>query len=820
VASRADTLRQLHVQFEAAGVRGGACVLSGVAGAGKTFLAERFMEDLPTSLPRLKGRGLQSGVAPFLPICDAIGSFKAGENLDRLRVLIEEYVGVLPFLKTALAPVLRAERRTTHTRDSVRSVVPSEAYAFSALTQLLESLRGSQRLVLFLDDLQWLDAATLGFLGYLVAAAKKPQIFLLLTKRVNGKEDPRVDSLLETLRRELGSSALEVSLGNLTPEEQVHVVGSILGPVALTPQDLRWLESCSQGKPYYLRELVELLRDDGRLVRVGGTWKLQCETDVPVVPPTLWRNIRARIIRVLDGDELAHRAVRYGACAGTIFDARLIAEVLSEPVDRIGSLLRSIERSTGLIQREAQTTRFRFDHDLTREAVLDEMGEFASEIHGKLAAVLASRPDVPAEQIAYQFCQAGEHRAAGDWYLRGSDRAAAASLFDVAQKCAELADRELERAHLPLDSPDRIRSAASLGHALVGGELYDDATRFLEARLEQLPEASTPQLHYLLGRATARLADDSRHRASVTHLRTALRTLAPGSQNELRASILTDLVYAYDALGDRPASQASFREAIRTAKAARLPSALVRLQRLTCIFWQPEKVVEAIEAALKIAKRERLSYEAALCENNLGSAFLALRDLARAKEHYEKADAALKKLGEYRRDTPLNNIGVVHLAEGRLEQARDFFSTARVLCLDAHSRLFIGSNLAVVDALSDRLPQAIESLEALVRTADTAGDPFYRDCLRHNLANAMLEAGRPDEAISVATACPPHLSSSDEILVEGKRASLLLRAYQLTGRAVPAELTEQIARLDRTTKPQAWLYRLPWYYCDIEFWED
>jgi tetratricopeptide (TPR) repeat protein len=813
-------LRRLRLQFGAAKEGGGACIVNGSAGAGKTFLAEQFLGDLPTGVPRLKGRGLQSGVAPFLPICDALGSFKSGENLDRLGTLVEEYVGVLPFLKTALAPILRARRRTSHTRDSVRELVPSEAYAFAALTDLLEALRGSQRLVLFLDDLQWLDAATMGFLGYLVAAARKPQVFLLLTKRVNGKEDAQLSSLLETLRRELGSRILELSLGILTPDEQLRVIRSILGPVDLSPQDLRWLETCSQGRPYYLREVVELFRDDGRLARIGGTWKLQCETNVPVLAPSLARNIGARIVRVLDGDELAHKAVRYGACAGTLFDAQLIAEALGEPTERIGSLLGSLQRSTGLIQRDGRTTKFRFDHDLTREAIHLEMGEFALEIHGKLAALLASKADAPAEQVAYQYSQAEDHRAAGEWYLRGSDRAAAISLFDVAQKCAELADRELEHAHLTVDSTERIRSAVSIGRALVGGELYDDATEFIETRLEELPNIALPDLHHLLGRAMARLADDSKHHASVAHLRTAIQTLAPDTKDELRVAILTDLVYAYDAVGDRAASQASFREAIRTAQAAGLSAALVRLQRLTCIFWQPEKVVEAIEAALKIARREHLSYEVALCENNLGSAYFALRELARATEHYEKSDAALKKLGEYRRDTPLNNIGVVHLAEGRFEQAREFFSTARVLCLDAHSRLFIGSNMAVVDALTDRLSQAIESLEALVRTADAAGDLFYRDCLRHNLANALLEAGQPEKAISVATACPPHLTTSDEILVEGKRALLLGRAYEAAGRAIPSEVTEQVTRLDRTTKPHAWLYRLPWYYIDIEFWED
>jgi len=820
VQSRADTLRQLHRQFEAATDRGGACVVNGAAGAGKTFLAEQFLGDLPADMTRLKGRGLQAGVAPFLPICEAIGSSKSGTNLDRVRALIEEYSFALPFLKTGLAPLIRTARRTAHARTSVREFVPSETFAFSALVHLLESLRGSRKLVLFLDDLQWLDAATIGFLGYLVSVSREPEIFVLLTNRLNGKEDPRVTSLLDTFRRELGPRVLEVSLGSLTSDEQVRLVRSIVGPVDLAAEDLRWLETCSQGKPYYLRELVELLRDDGRLAQVGGVWKLQCETDVPIVPPTLWRHIHARLVRVLDGDALAQEAVRYGACAGTSFDAQLVAEALSEPASRVGALLGSIERGTGLIQRQGRTTTFRFDHDLTRDAVIEELGDFAPEIHRKLATLLGAKEDVPAEQIAYQFGAAGDHRLAGEWYLRASDRAAETAFFDVSQKCAELADRELDRAKLSPHSAERLRSAASVGRAMVGGELYADAAKFLEGRISILGEAQVPELHHLLGRSLARLPDESKHQVSVSHLRTAIETLAPGKDDALRATVLTDLIHAYDAIGDRPASQAAFREAIKVAKEAQLSAALVRLLRLTCIFWQPEKVVESVEQAIKIAKRERLPYEAALCENNLGGALFALGHLTKAKEHYERSEAALKKLGEYRRDTPLNNIGLVHLAEGRFQQARDFLSTARVLCLDAHSRLFIGSNLAVVDAMTNRLSLALQALEKLVSDADATGDLFYRDCLRHNLANALIEAGQPERAIDVATGCPPHVSSSDDVLVLGKRAHLLIRAHEALGREVPAKLHTDAAGLAKTTKPQAWLYRLPWYYCDIEFWED
>jgi tetratricopeptide (TPR) repeat protein len=440
-------------------------------------------------------------------------------------------------------------------------------------------------------------------------------------------------------------------------------------------------------------------------------------------------------------------------------------------------------------------------------------------VHAKLAEALAEQPGASPEQVAFQFAAAGQHVAASTWYLRGAERAATDLLFDVAQKNAELADGELAAAGLSDASAERARAAVAIGRAMIGGELYEDAVKFIEPRLALASGPESIDLHHLAGRAAARLPDQSRHQAAADHLKAALASHSD-KNDQLKADILTDLVYVHDALGNRTASQSSFRHAWKVAHEANLPSAMVRLRRLTCIFWQPEKVRETIEDAINIARKHGLLYEGALCENNLGSAFLALHDLDRALEHYTRADDTLKKLGGYRRDTPVNNTGVVHLARGRLDLARDAFCVADVLSLDPHSRLFIRSNIAVVDALEAKVPAAVERLQRLVLEADASGDLFYRDCLRHNLGVALLEAGEPERAIEVATACPPHLTGTDDLLVQAKRARLLIAAHEAADRDVPPSLRKEAALLDVTTKPQAWLYRMPWYHNDIEFWED
>jgi len=118
------------------------------------------------------------------------------------------------------------------------------------------------------------------------------------------------------------------------------------------------------------------------------------------------------------------------------------------------------------------------------------------------------------------------------------------------------------------------------------------------------------------------------------------------------------------------------------------------------------------------------------------------------------------------------------------------------------------------------MDDAVAQLRALTVDADLTGDTFYANCVRHNLAEALLGAGKPQEARQVAESCTPHHHGGDDLLVRAKRAALIARCNEACGEISPQDVVLEAALLERTTKPQAWLYRRPWYLCDIEFWED
>jgi tetratricopeptide (TPR) repeat protein len=754
-----------------------------------------------------------------MPFCEALRSYGGGSKVDKLRAVVLEYAQSLPWLEDWVGPLVRVHARTQLAPPTLREAMPSETITFLALSRLLEALENGEPVVLFVDDIQWLDASSTAFLGYLASQLHARKVFLILAHRSNGHIDDNVRKLIDTLHKEAVGSVHELSIPALARPEQRELIEALLGTVEFNDDEFDLLDVSAQANPYYLRELIQLLDKRGTIAQSGGVWRF-VERFEPMLPPSRHQYVQNRVKVAVDGQPFARQLIYFAACAGSEFDASVLAACTDKAPLDVGTALQGIAERSGLVRRLGHSMMYRFDHDLTREAILTELGDYAPGLHGKLAAEMATRGDVPPSLIGHQFAAAGEQQKAATWYLTAARGASINAHFRSAVECCEIADRLLTEAGLTHHHAERIAVTTALGQALFGTERYTDVIDLIDDRVVGVPaQAAIPLLH-ILGCAEARVTDAAFHNRAVDHLSAALLALPEREEDSLRAKIYSDLVNAHDVCGNYPASESAYKMAVAAARRANDQPSQVRLKRLSCIFWQPEKVVEAIESAIVVAKRLNLDYELALCENNLGSAFLALRKLSAAHEHYSESDRLLRKLGGYRRDTPVNNLGVIKLFEGDIEASLVLLREALGTSADPHTFLFIQSNLAVVEAMDGNVVESLSRLQLVAATADASGDLFYRDCIGHNLANALVEIGRFDQALDVLDATPVHHSHGDEILVAGKRAALLIRALEGAGRPIPPNLQQDVQALHRSTKPQAWLYRIPWYLCEIEFWED
>jgi hypothetical protein len=83
------------------------------------------------------------------------------------------------------------------------------------------------------------------------------------------------------------------------------------------PTWLDRLPDSTEGNPLFVRELVQMLVDDGVLARDGDRWRLTIDADAIEVPPTILSLLASRVERLPDDER---QVVELASVIGTEFD--------------------------------------------------------------------------------------------------------------------------------------------------------------------------------------------------------------------------------------------------------------------------------------------------------------------------------------------------------------------------------------------------------------------------------------------------------------------------------------------------------------------
>ncbi|HZJ72414.1 MAG TPA: AAA family ATPase, partial [Planctomycetota bacterium] len=283
---------------------------------------------------------------------------------------------------------------------TIRDPLEVRTLAFEAFRSLLQRIAERHRLVVFLDDMQWVDADSISLLNDLVRPPDPPRMLLVLGSRT---ERPRADSLatvparperggLEQLLRTPGLPVREVDLGPLTEADALQLAHGLLigGDAARAHRIARE----SGGVPFFLRELA-------MWVESGAEGEVRLD-DV----------VRARVARL---PARTREVLRLACVAGEPVSLRTLAAAADCSGDELAREVRTL-RSTSLL-RSAATGAERVEpyHDRIREVVGGDVdaGE-GRQLHRKLALALERWSEGDAVRLARHWSGAGEHQRAAD----------------------------------------------------------------------------------------------------------------------------------------------------------------------------------------------------------------------------------------------------------------------------------------------------------------------------------------------------------------------------------------------------------------------
>jgi PAS domain S-box-containing protein len=377
-------------------------------------------------------------------------------------------------------------------------------------------------LVLFLDDLQWLDAATLEVFERMASDAELRHVLLVGAYRDNEVEAAHpFRGRMEALRH-AGHPVSEIALGPIDRIDVANMIANALHTTSAAVMSLADLVSNKAGgNPFFANQFVCALADEGLLAYdpVAAGWR--------------WDMDRVRSRKVTDGvvGLLVERLARLPstvmltlkplACLGmNSINVSSLARLIQRNEPEVRNELRDAVR-TGLILQVDDAVAFA--HDRVTEAIYATLTEAEREsIHRELAVrILDEFDDTAIEdrifEVVSQFNRAGFDRlgqddraTAAELNLRAARKARASAAYGIA--CNYLAKgRELL-------GPDSRACHSDLAYALA---LEQAECVFLAGDLPQAERFMEDLLHR---------APTSVHRASAHRLKIELHVVK--SENE------------------------------------------------------------------------------------------------------------------------------------------------------------------------------------------------------------------------------------------------------------------------------------------------
>jgi predicted ATPase/signal transduction histidine kinase len=291
------------------------------------------------------------------------------------RILGEGAFSILPVpARESEVPAAVREDPVEHARRSIE-----------ALASLIASYR--EGLTIFVDDLQWADAASLRLYARLLRDRPPSSLFVIAYRSAEiGPESP-VSELLSGL---LPSDCATLELSALTPEEIDAGLGAAFP--GLSGSELRTLSSrlfgSSGGNPLYLGQMLRSLQfhEELRFDHEAGLWSLHPADEAGAeAPPEDLSEFLGAAMRSLADDE--KRCIVAASCFARSFSEPSLKVAMGIPHGEQSQVLSRIVHRGYLVEEgETEGKRWRFAHDNIRAAAAGLVDEAERErLHALIA---------------------------------------------------------------------------------------------------------------------------------------------------------------------------------------------------------------------------------------------------------------------------------------------------------------------------------------------------------------------------------------------------------------------------------------------------
>jgi DNA-binding winged helix-turn-helix (wHTH) protein/tetratricopeptide (TPR) repeat protein len=481
--------------------------VSGEAGIGKTTLVEHVLAQVQAWRPVRIGYGhcVEQGEhgEAYLPVLRALQQLCQAPDGDQVVAILRPYA---PLWLVQLSGVIAEDELATLQRQVQGS---SPQRMLRELSQALERLAAEAPLILFFEDLQWSDVATLKLLGYLAQLREPARLLVIGTYRPS--ETVTTGHPLRGLLQELmgRGQCQELTLELFTEAEvKAYLRQRLAGsPVA----EVLWpvMYRRTEGNALFVTHFVNYLIQHRLLAETGSQWELRAEpaTLEDLIP----EHVQRLIARQVDGlSKDVRQLLEIASVVGMTFTASEVAAVANCTLETAEAIYDDLANQEQVIEVQGLaewpdrviTVRYHFrhalyQHELYRRIGLAQrvrwhrqLGEHFTTIYGKGSQEIAG-------ELALHFERGRDYPRAISYWQQAGEQALRQSVCQKAlgQGQAGLALlRQLpataERGQSELKLRQLVSAALGITQGFTDDELEENLQRARQLCLELQDEAA------------------------------------------------------------------------------------------------------------------------------------------------------------------------------------------------------------------------------------------------------------------------------------------------------------------------------------------
>lgn len=749
-------------------------LLRGEAGVGKTALAEHFAGMCENEgFEFLKGRCLyHESTDPYLPFFEALEDYieTSEENKQSdsdSSTSTSSYTGMVGHSikksTTSNVPMSMIGLSSGDLDISADiSLSDKREMMFEKITNLVIKISKRKPVLLFFEDLQWIDESSSQLLHHLRRSISNNRVLILGAYRPeelrSREEELPLKNSLNRMREE--KLVEEINVNRLDFPAVSKMLKKKLHTEDIPQSFIMMLFRETEGNPYYIIEILDSMVEEEVIDPYSYTWDPESElTDINI--PSTIKDITSRRIDRLSKDQ--KKVLMYASIIGTDFDFEVLEEAINIDVVELLDIIDELER-VGIIHEKENTDReiYRFHHLQLRMTLYEDMGKSRKRVlHGKIGD---SIENIYSDNLEDHYFSLSRHFYKGKKYKKGYEYSKKAGEKAISSFAIEQAREHFNRALKSLKKIKDIDEVKEKEKELLLkiGELDYDSSSLEEGKdiyselidlAEETEDDETLAKAYRdLGHIQKEIQEfDESEKAFDESLRISKKI----DDEEGIADSNRGLGYIHWRRGEFQESIEHYETAIENAKDANnqriLALIYIEMGLVYAHRGDHDLAIQYFKRSLPPLKSKNAYRELSRAYNDIGDQFMKKSEWDTAIENFDKSIEYAQKIG----NKSLVGWGYFNKSEslaksGEIKRAKDYIERAQKIMKNLNDMVGLSAvykNWSLIYWLEENWEKAIEYIKKSLETIENLDIPFTKAECKYQMARIYEEKGEPEKAI-------------------------------------------------------------------------